>query len=51
MSETEFFKDVGAHMMAFYMEDENFAEYKKWTELGKDKLAHDIFEKCARSVI
>ena len=54
MSETEFFKDVEAHMMAWYMPDEIFKEYmearadkRKFMQEYADKL----FKKHARDVI
>lgn len=53
MSETEFFKDVEAHMMAFYMDDENFALYQRLSAGGMadQKAASDLFKKKARSFI
>lgn len=54
MSRTEFFKDVEANMMAYYMEDENFELYKRLkNSKGKadQKAATELFKKCAISLI
>ena len=50
MSETEFFKDVEANMMAYYMKDENFEVYKKLRKGNKD-AARKWFNKYAISFI
>ena len=51
MSKTAFFEDVEAHMMAYYMEDDKFEEYKKLKTEDKSKEASKLFDKHARSFI
>lgn len=51
VSKSVFYSDVDAYMMAFYMEDAKFAEYKALKEAGKDKEATAIFNKHAKSFI
>ena len=54
MSKTEFFKNVEANMMAYYMDDENFALYKRLRESGgtaDKKAAQDLFKRKAISFI
>jgi hypothetical protein len=49
-----FFKDIEANMMAFYMPDEIFKEYKEAKEDGRKfmlEYAEKLFKKHARSVI
>jgi hypothetical protein len=51
ISKTQMFSDVERFMMAYYMEDEKFEEYKKLKEEGKNKEATKLFEKYGRSII
>ena len=54
MGKTEFFKNVGANMMAWYMEDKIFKEYKEARQDRRkfmQKYADELFKKHARSVI
>lgn len=48
MSKTEFFKDVTANMMRFYMPDKIFAKYVKEKD---DKKRSALFKKHAKDVI
>ena len=52
MSETEFFKDVEANMMAYYMDNENFKLYKRLKGGGAadQKAATDLFNKKSHFV-
>ena len=43
--------DPWAYMMAFYMDDDRFEEYKKIKASGNDKEATMFFEEHARSMI
>lgn len=53
MSKTEFFKNVEANMMAYYMDDENFEMYKRLKKGGTadQKAASELFRLKARSFI
>ena len=51
VSKSLFDSNPWAYMMAYYMEDKKFAEYKKLKIDGKDKEATKLFEKYARSAI
>ena len=46
-----FDSDPLAYMMAWYMEDDKFAEYRVLKKTGKDKEATKMFNKYARSAI
>lgn len=51
ISKSMFDSDPWAYMMAYYMDDERFEEYKKLKEAGKHKEATMLFEEHARSAI
>lgn len=48
LSETEFFKDVWANMMGYYMEDNKYEAYQM---IKNPKEKHRFFDKHARSII
>ena len=51
VSKSLFDSDPWAYIMAWYMEDDRFAEYKALKKAGKDEEATKIFDKYARSAI
>ena len=51
INKTLMYSDVWAYMMAYYMEDDKFEEYKKAKERGDKKTAKKLFDKHARSII
>jgi len=51
ISKTLMFSNVEAYMMAYYLEDEQFARYKIAIESGDEKIAKKIFDQHARSII
>ena len=51
VSKTLFDSDPWAYMMAYYMADDKFEEYKKLKEARKDKEATKMFDEYARSAI
>jgi len=51
VSKSLFDSDPWFYMMAYYMEDDKFVEYKTLKKAGKDKEATAIFEKYAKSAI
>ena len=48
ISKTRMFKNIQGNMMAYYMEDDKFEEYKQITDTKKQ---HEFFKKYAQSVI
>ena len=51
VSRSMFDSDPWAYMMAHYMEDDKFDEYRKLKKDGKNKEATKLFELYARSAI
>lgn len=51
VSKSLFDSDPMAYMMAFYMDDDKFTEYKKLIESGRDKEATKLFDRYAMSAI
>ena len=51
VSQRTFDSDPWAYMMAYYMKDEHFVEYKAAKESGDDKKAAKLFDKYACSAI
>ena len=51
ISKSLFDSDPWAYMMAWYMDDDKFAEYRKLKENGKDKEATKLFKQFAHSAI
>ena len=48
ISKTRMYKDVVGNMMAYYMEDDKFEEYKKLTD---EKEKRQFFHENAKSII